>query len=376
MIRVQVRGKPDRRLLQLYYIDPLTGREITRSAETENWETAKRKAVEWELQLKAGETKPGRTSWEAFREKFEDEHSNHLSKGGSSAYGTALNAFEKHIGKPKLLHEVTPAVMSTFKSKLVADPTLASTSVATYLRHVKSALAWARDIGLIREVPRVKMPRTTGDEMRGRPITRREFAAIRQAARQHVDHTGALRFINLLWLSGLRISEALQLSWDSGRVRVDLDSGRHPRLLFAPAGHKARREDFTPIPRDFAAWLRMTPPKQRRGLVAPLVSVQRKRPVRTPNAATKLVSEIGEASGVLVEEGQWATAHDLRRSFGTRWAMQVRPITLQRMMRHKSITTTLKFYIGLECDDVGDELYRRVYGRKTSWRDGDPQKPR
>jgi len=358
LIRVYVRdrGRPQ---LQLYYACPLTGRRITRSAGTSDWDQAKRRAVEWEIKLGEGETKPGRTSWAAFRERFEDEHTAHLSVGGSAAYTTALNAFEKHIGKPKVLNDITPAVMSTFRTKLASNRQLKGPSIVSYLRHVKSALSWARELGMIREVPRVKMPRNVRDEMRGRPITRREFAALRRAAKQHQEHTGTVRFLNLLWLSGLRISEALAISWDSGRIRVDLATGRRPRLLFAAAGHKARREDFMPVPPDLAAWLQMTPLAERKGLVAPLQAVYHNRPIETANAAGRIISTIGEASGVLIEEGQWATAHDLRRAFGTRWAMKVRPITLQRMMRHKSITTTLKYYIGLECDDIGDELWRR-----------------
>jgi integrase len=50
-------------------------------------------------------------------------------------------------------------------------------------------------------------------------------------------------------------------------------------------------------------------------------------------------------------------AHDLRRRFGTRWARRVMPATLQLMMRHKSIETTMKYYVGQDADDVADELW-------------------
>ncbi len=56
-------------------------------------------------------------------------------------------------------------------------------------------------------------------------------------------------------------------------------------------------------------------------------------------------------------EGKYASAHDLRRSFGTRWAPRVKPATLQLLMRHKSIETTMKYYVCQDSDDVADELW-------------------
>jgi hypothetical protein len=48
-----------------------------------------------------------------------------------------------------------------------------------------------------------------------------------------------------------------------------------------------------------------------------------------------------------------------RRSFGTRWAKRVMPAVLQRLMRHKSINTTMKDYVGIEADDVAAELWAK-----------------
>ncbi|HEV7279986.1 MAG TPA: hypothetical protein VGN57_07200 [Pirellulaceae bacterium] len=39
-----------------------------------------------------------------------------------------------------------------------------------------------------------------------------------------------------------------------------------------------------------------------------------------------------------------ASAHDFRRSFGERWSRTVMPAVLQRMMRHKSVLTTMRYY--------------------------------
>lgn len=57
-------------------------------------------------------------------------------------------------------------------------------------------------------------------------------------------------------------------------------------------------------------------------------------------------------------EGKFASAHDLRRSFGTRWAPKVKPVTLQLLMRHRSIETTLKYYVAQDADEIADELWK------------------
>ena len=54
---------------------------------------------------------------------------------------------------------------------------------------------------------------------------------------------------------------------------------------------------------------------------------------------------------------KYASAHDLRRSFGSRWAPKVKPATLQRLMRHASIETTMAYYVDLDADDLAAELW-------------------
>jgi len=73
----------------------------------------------------------------------------------------------------------------------------------------------------------------------------------------------------------------------------------------------------------------------------------------------RVISAIGQCAGVMVNtpKGKFASAHDLRRSFGTRWAAKVKPITLQLLMRHKHIETTLGYYVDQDADDVAEQLW-------------------
>jgi integrase len=57
---------------------------------------------------------------------------------------------------------------------------------------------------------------------------------------------------------------------------------------------------------------------------------------------------------------KFASAHDLRRSFGERWALRVMPQVLMELMRHESIDTTMQFYVGRNAERTADALWAAV----------------
>jgi hypothetical protein len=72
----------------------------------------------------------------------------------------------------------------------------------------------------------------------------------------------------------------------------------------------------------------------------------------------KIVSAIGKAGNVVVnEQGKSASAHDLRRAFGQRWAGKVMPTVLRELRRHEEIGTTMKFYVGQNAEATADALW-------------------
>ena len=54
---------------------------------------------------------------------------------------------------------------------------------------------------------------------------------------------------------------------------------------------------------------------------------------------------------------KFASAHDLRRAFGFRWAMRVMPAVLKDLMRHEDIGTTMKYYVGQDADAMADTIW-------------------
>lgn len=352
--KVYVLRRKDRHDYQLAYVDPVTRRRHTKTAGTADLKTARLAAARWQIEIEQGGAVGGRTSWEVFRQRFSDEHLITLAPKTRKAYRTALNHFEVLIGKPVSMNLVDAGLLSKFKAKLIGS-SIVTTTVRSYLNFVICALSWAKSVNIIQVAPKIKLPKLQRDEksMNGRPITDEEFESFVAAAKlvRPDDHVAYERFIRGLRLSGLRIDEAEKLDWDRGPVRLDLDGGRHPRILLGVEGHKGRRNEILPVTPDFAAFIATTPLEHRRGRV-----------FKVGTKARRIVADIGRASGVVVSESDgvpvYVSAKHLRKTFATYWSYRVRPIILQRLMRHRDIKTTLKFYVAQEADDVGDELQR------------------
>ena len=359
-ITVHVRQKPDRTNLLLYFINPLTGKEQSKSAGTPDRREAERAAARWEHELRSG-LMPASVDWEGFRQRLETEHLAGLSGKTRLSYGTALNHFERTIGTPRDLAAVNASTVSRFTGEL-RKAGMPESSIATHLTNLRASLRWAASLGMIPVAPTIKVPGLSKRTLcRGRPLTEHEFNSMLAVVESVVGEKYALewkRLLKGLWLGGFRLGEALRLSWSSSPARVDLDSGRFPRIIWHAEGHKSRRDEVTPLTPDFASFLTRTPSSKRDG---PVFTPELPTRNVSTTQASRTIAEIGRAAEIEVgEDGRHATAHDLRRSFGTRWAMKVRPMTLKAMMRHRSIETTLKYYVDLSCDDVGAELWGQL----------------
>jgi len=84
-----------------------------------------------------------------------------------------------------------------------------------------------------------------------------------------------------------------------------------------------------------------------------------------PGNTSRTISNIGNATGVKVSEKsngkiKFASAHDLRRAFGFRWAMRIMPAVLQQLMRHESIQTTMTYYVGRNAEATAEVVWDAV----------------
>ena len=162
------------------------------------------------------------------------------------------------------------------------------------------------------------------------------------------------------------LKESLDLYWDRhDRLHIDL-TGKRPRLSIPAELEKGNRDRLLPITPDFAAHLLATEDAARRGPVFRPFMPSGNR--ANADQAGRMISLMGELAGVKVHthaktgKVKFASAHDLRRSFGTRWARRVPTAVLMRLMRHESIQTTNAYYVDLNADEVAEDLYRSFGG--------------
>ena len=346
----------------MYYLDPVTEKQVSRSTGRQTRRAAERVAARWEEELRSGRSEGDpRMTWKAFREKYETEKLASLSQRTREATDTAFNHLENLIA-PARLSALDEATISIFQAKL-RQRKIQETSIASYLRHLKAALNWAVSMGLMPVMPKIHMPKRSKGQriMRGRPISTEEYERMVKTVPQVRPHDAPAwqHYLQGLWLSGLRLEESLILSWDEdASIAIDL-AGRRPRLRIYAEAEKGNRDRLLPMTPDFAGFLLATPESERHGPVFKLNGQWTGRPM-TPRTAGRIVSAIGEKAQVVVNKGvhKFASAHDFRRAFGTRWAKLVMPSVLQKLMRHDSIETTLRYYVDLDADEMAEDLWR------------------
>ena len=374
-IRVTVMRYGDRTNLMLAYIDPISGKRRTQSAGTASEKEAWKAAAKWEEELRAGpHCPPSKITWAAFRERYQEEHLASLSKAGRESAQFHLNQLEKHLN-PDRLCKVNASSLSTFQTKLrkprtkkkgkevITLPPLKETSIASSLRAIKAALSWGVSVGMLGAVPKINMPKgSKGRKMKGGALVGEQFDHLTAAVPKvrPKDSAEWIRYLTGLWLSGLRLGESVALSWDADApFAVDL-TGRRPRFRIKGEGQKSRQDELSPITPDFAELLLQTPEAQRRGRVFRLNQDGGSIPIDVHHVG-QVVDKIGRKAGVIVNaaDGKTASAHDLRRTFGSRWAKRVMPAVLRKLMRHANVQTTMQYYVDLDVDEMADDLWAK-----------------
>ncbi|MDX1945235.1 MAG: tyrosine-type recombinase/integrase [Pirellulaceae bacterium] len=371
----------------MYYDNPITGKREWRSTESQNRNDALAKAGEWEADIKANRYRPdSNITWADFRELFLEDRLQDAKPKTRAAYICAFNSLERHV-KIGRLAELTAERIKHAAGKW-REEKLAAETIRSYLRHVRSALNWAHEHEFLRGKVKVATEKRKHGtrRMKGRPITGEEFdrmlakvaAGLVQAnatertteatlARLHVKAEPAAtawrRFLQALYLGGLRLGEAASLSWDDERfITVDF-SGQRPRLRIEAGQDKSGEERLLPLAPEFAEILAEVPADQRSGRVFRLPGLTGGI-VDGLEYVSAVISAIGKAAGVKVRADsgpggkvKFASAHDLRRAFGARWATRVMPAVLQKMMRHADISTTMKYYADLDAKSVEGVIY-------------------
>ena len=180
----------------------------------------------------------------------------------------------------------------------------------------------------------------------------------------------------------MRLAESLELYWDrDDKICVDL-SAQHPMLRIPGELEKGHRDRLLPMAPEFSQFLLATPEPDRTGPVFNPKPKRVKGPRLLSHRVGELVSGIGKAAGVKVAADaktgnvKYASAHDLRRSFGERWAARIMPPDLMILMRHENIDMTMRFYVGRNAQNTAKTLWeahkRATFGNTFGDRAAEP----
>lgn len=367
--------------LFMRYRDPLTGRQVARTTGTPKMRDAERAAAKWEAELREGRyQKRSRVTWEEFREQYELNVLSGLKPSTATTYDATLNVFER-LRRPTKLAEVTTSTLTAFVTDLRGQDSSPAT-IARHLRAMMVAMRWAHREGLLLALPAATMPKQAKG-MKGRPISLEEFERMLRSVPRGIEARPSTEaggnavaswrfYLRGLWASGLRLQESLELRWNDapGAMVVEL-GGRRPMLRIPAESEKGNTHRLLPMAPEFAELLDEVPVGRRQGRV--FVPLDKAGAPYSANRFTigPIVSAIGAAAGVIVnqrlkrgsdgqaeETRKFASAHDLRRSFGFRWSRLVMPPVLKELMRHSKVDTTMKYYVGLNAEATADELWR------------------
>jgi integrase len=363
-----------RKSLYMRYVDPLTGKQVVRSTGTINRRDAERVAAKWEAELQEGRyLRPSKIAWCDFRARYEAEVLPGLAKRTEEKVWSVFNSIDGVVS-PQRVADLTADRISQWQNVL-RQRGLAEATIKGHSAHLKAALRWAHAVGLLTAVPTIRMPKRAkgGKVMKGRPITTEEFERMLAAVPKVIGDKQAEHWRLLLrglWWSGLRLGEATALKWNGHGLSVDM-AGRRPMFRIPAESEKGNQNRILPMAPEFADMLHAVPIENRVGFVfsTPLA----RHETRRIDTISKTIVNFGTTAGVKVDVGvragkpslKYASAHDLRRAFGLRWSTRVMPPILQQLMRHESIETTLRYYVGRDAEATADVLWEAVAGNTS-----------
>ncbi len=380
-IKVNVNSYGPGRSLVLRWTDPFTGQRKTKSAGTTDKGKAERAAGNLERKLNAGKSATnGRISWQDFTWRVMDEHLPGQAQNTLKHTMTVFRTVERTI-KPQRLGDLTANRLSLMVAQLRKEHK-AEATIVSYLATLRPTLQWAVKMNLLPAVPtfpdlKREKKKLKSKAMKGRAVQPEEFQQMIVATRKVVGEKAALSwqfFLRGLWWSGLRLTEGINLYWDRDDKLCVNTTGERP-MIWIPAGEQKSGEDqYHPMAPEFAKMLEAIPVDERYGPVFKLETISGasgNTDTRHPVWVSQIITRVGKEAKIVVNEKmrpgedgslervvKYASAHDLRRAFGERWAGRLFPVDLQALMRHKDIKTTMKYYVGHNAQRAAESIWQ------------------
>jgi len=300
--------------------------------------TSKRVAMEYEAK-KINEIAERKIFPERFikERKFSDfvdeyikKHAEHIRS--TRNYKSTAKILKEHFGDT-LLHEITRYDIETYQSKRLKEVSVYT--VNKDLAILKGIFTKAVDWGFLIKNP-VKGIKIGREKPRSRYLTTKEINVLIEKCRAGYIKSMVIVDLN----TGLRKNELLKLQWkdvDLEKNVIKVEEGKGGYTRYVPINDTVMHEIF--------------------GL-----KLKEKGPYVFHNPAGKPFDDVKKSFQGAVGNAKLTDVrfHDLRRTFGTMCAMKnVPPKTLQKWLGHKSIETTMKYYV-VSPDDFEQEAIKRL----------------
>lgn len=310
---------------------------------------------------------------EAFRERYELEYLAGKSKVHRSKFRNAFNKLAK-LKSPAMIGDITGPMIAELAAEMRVEG-LREATIDSYLGYIQRALSWAVKVDLLSKAPIIERPKLADESCaKGRPLTLEEVERLGMQAETVVGSAAVESFEFLLKglrLSGLRLGEALRLWWrDGDKNKLTVQIGAYVTLVIPASGQKRRRREIYPVAPEFAQFLLAVPLCARKGPVFNPLNRSGSRFERV-DSVSKRIAEMGRKAGIVTNRDDttgelvYASAQDLRRTFGLKWAKLVRSVELKALMRHRDIKTTEKYYAIEDANAAAASLQAR-FGAECS----------
>lgn len=255
---------------------------------------------------------------------FQFMMSKNIKQEKQSVYYSAIKSFSEFLGKDIFVKSIRQAHLKNFEQYLKKKEKSPNT-IFTYLNHLSIFSRWLLEEGFIENDFSYK-----SKPFRNQAMIIPDLAIRKLLLYLYLHNKEQYYFINFLYLTGFRKSEALRLKWQ----QIDFNND-----LIYVENSKAKRTDVFPIYPKLKELLKQIPQNGK------TLFTYSKDGLKFYNRALERL-KLNHYS-----------LHDLRRKFGTMMAEKgLTPYELQKLMRHENIKTTMQYYVNVSIKNIGNKL--------------------
>jgi len=259
--------------------------------------------------------------------KFFEFKANGLDE--TSTYGFVMKILIKNICGNILIKDVTKQHGNQLEAYLYKNKRSKNTAV-TYLNHLRVVFNYFKNEKWIETIP---IPKVKWDDRPIVTLAEADLKKILDFLKKEEEYKLTYYLVRLLLLTGFRISELLNL-------RKDMIDFEHNVINIR--NFKGKRNEVFPLYPELRIFLKEVINNTKHNeLFAGLDRFDAYALFQ--NVLKKL-------------EIKHYKLHDLRRTFASRMASKLTTVELQKVMRHKSIGTTLKSYVNLDMNSIGHKM--------------------